>query len=173
MEFTGPKCHFYHFRWNGNAEIRLQGDADRHEGGQCARQQGLHHRPELQLGPRRAEADARICRAVRLYGRRRRDPRREQDPGFRALRRQDQGGGARHGGHGQLVQRPPAADEGRRRFRTQGALSRLLDRPAGQHRQRRRHGAGALHVSTFFADANGEKTAAFAEDFKAKTGQYP
>ena len=24
MEFTGPKCHFYHFRWNGNAEIRLQ-----------------------------------------------------------------------------------------------------------------------------------------------------
>ena len=24
MEFTGPKCHFYHFRWNGNAEIRLR-----------------------------------------------------------------------------------------------------------------------------------------------------
>lgn len=24
MEFTGPKCHFYHFRWNGNAEIRLK-----------------------------------------------------------------------------------------------------------------------------------------------------
>ena len=22
MEFTGPKCHFYHFRWNGNAERR-------------------------------------------------------------------------------------------------------------------------------------------------------
>ena len=24
MEFTGEKCHFYHFRWNGNAEIRLR-----------------------------------------------------------------------------------------------------------------------------------------------------
>lgn len=24
MEFTGAKCHFYHFRWNGNAEIRLK-----------------------------------------------------------------------------------------------------------------------------------------------------
>src|SRR6266850_2961627 len=24
MEFTGTKCHFYHFRWNGNAEIRLK-----------------------------------------------------------------------------------------------------------------------------------------------------
>ena len=24
MEFTGSKCHFYHFRWNGNAEIRLR-----------------------------------------------------------------------------------------------------------------------------------------------------
>ena len=24
MEFTGTKCHFYHFRWNGNAEIRLR-----------------------------------------------------------------------------------------------------------------------------------------------------
>ncbi len=24
MEFTGPKCHFYHFRWNGNADIRLK-----------------------------------------------------------------------------------------------------------------------------------------------------
>src|SRR5258708_15330928 len=24
MEFTGSKCHFYHFRWNGNAEIRLK-----------------------------------------------------------------------------------------------------------------------------------------------------
>ena len=103
MEFTGPKCHFYHFRWNGNAEIRLKAMLIGHEGGQCARQQGLHHRPELQLGPRRAEADARIRQAVRLYDRRRRDPRREQDPGFRAVRRQDQGGGARHGGHGQLV----------------------------------------------------------------------
>lgn len=24
MEFTGQKCHFYHFRWNGNADIRLK-----------------------------------------------------------------------------------------------------------------------------------------------------
>ena len=24
MEFTAEKCHFYHFRWNGNAEIRLK-----------------------------------------------------------------------------------------------------------------------------------------------------
>ena len=24
MEFTGSRCHFYHFRWNGNAEIRLR-----------------------------------------------------------------------------------------------------------------------------------------------------
>lgn len=24
MEFTQEKCHFYHFRWNGNAEIRLK-----------------------------------------------------------------------------------------------------------------------------------------------------
>jgi branched-chain amino acid transport system substrate-binding protein len=32
---------------------------------------------------------------------------------------------------------------------------------------------GHYTLSTFFADANGEKTAAFAEDFKAKTGQYP
>ena len=24
MEFTGARCHFYHFRWNGNAEIRLR-----------------------------------------------------------------------------------------------------------------------------------------------------
>jgi branched-chain amino acid transport system substrate-binding protein len=24
MEFTGSKCHFYHFRWNGNADIRLK-----------------------------------------------------------------------------------------------------------------------------------------------------
>ena len=24
MEFTGNKCHFYHFRWNGNADIRLK-----------------------------------------------------------------------------------------------------------------------------------------------------
>src|SRR5437899_8062471 len=23
MEFTGSRCHFYHFRWNGHAEIRL------------------------------------------------------------------------------------------------------------------------------------------------------
>ena len=103
MEFTGSKCHFYHFRWNGNAEIRLKRDADRDEGGQRARQQGLHHRPELQLGPRRAEADARVRRVRRLHDGRRRDPRRQQDPGLRALRRQDQGGGARHGGHRQLV----------------------------------------------------------------------
>ncbi|MGE0700226.1 MAG: ABC transporter substrate-binding protein, partial [Hyphomicrobiaceae bacterium] len=28
MEFTGAKCHFYHFRWNGNAEIRLKAMLD-------------------------------------------------------------------------------------------------------------------------------------------------
>ena len=32
---------------------------------------------------------------------------------------------------------------------------------------------GHYTLSTFFPDANGDKTAAFAEDFKAKTGQYP
>ena len=31
MEFTGPKCHFYHFRWNGNAEIRLRAMLTGHE----------------------------------------------------------------------------------------------------------------------------------------------
>ena len=32
---------------------------------------------------------------------------------------------------------------------------------------------GHYNVSSFNAEANGEATAAFAEDFKAKTGQYP
>ena len=32
---------------------------------------------------------------------------------------------------------------------------------------------GHYTLSTFFPDANGAKTAAFVEDFKAKTGQYP
>jgi branched-chain amino acid transport system substrate-binding protein len=32
---------------------------------------------------------------------------------------------------------------------------------------------GHYTLSTFFPDANGEKTAAFAEDFKTKTGAYP
>ena len=32
---------------------------------------------------------------------------------------------------------------------------------------------GHYTLSTFFPDANGDKTAAFAEDFKAKTGRIP
>ena len=37
MELTGDKCHFYHFRWNGNAEIRTARAGAGDEGRQDAR----------------------------------------------------------------------------------------------------------------------------------------
>ena len=95
MEFTGSKCHFYHFRWNGNAEIRLRALLDGDEGRQDPRHQGLRDRPELQLGSRRPAPRQGVREVRQLHRGRRRHSRRQQDPGLRALRREDQGQPAR------------------------------------------------------------------------------
>ena len=51
MEFTGPKCHFYHFRWNGNAEIRLKAMLIAMKEANALGNKVYINRPELQLGP--------------------------------------------------------------------------------------------------------------------------
>ena len=116
------------------------GDADGDEGHQDAGHQGVRDRPELQLGPRCRAPGQGVRQVRRLHRGRRRHPRRQQDPGFLALRRPDQGGQPGHGHHRQLEQRSAPADEGGRRFRPQGALRHVLDGPAGQRGQRRRDG---------------------------------
>ena len=146
MEFTGAKCHFYHFRWNGNAEIRLKALVIAMKEANALGNKVYVIGQNYTWGHDVQKLTRDYAKDVRLHDGRRRHARREQDPGLRALRREDQGGGTRHGRDRQLVQRSPAADEGGRRFGPQGALRCLLDRPAGQHRQRRRHGARPLHA---------------------------
>ena len=104
MELTGTRCHFYHFRWNTYAEGRMRAmfSAAKETGG--LGKKVYIHRPELQLGTGRPEDHRGLRQAVRLRGGRRRAARRQQDPGLRALRRQDQGRRRRHGGDGQLGQ---------------------------------------------------------------------
>ena len=147
--------------------------ADGDEGGQDPRHQGLRDRPELQLGPRRAAPRQGVREVRRLHRGRRRHARRQQDPGLRALRRQDQGGRPRHGGHRQLEQRPAAADEGRRRSGLKVRFATYwMDQP-GNVANAGATAIGHFNVSSFYPEANGEATAKFADDFKAKTGQYP
>ena len=144
MEFTGSKCHFYHFRWNGNAEIRLRALLTAMKDTKTLGTKVYVIGQNYSWGHDVQRLVKEYAQVRRLHRGRRRHSRRQQDPGLRPLRREDQGDRPGYGDHRQLEQRSPAADEGGRRFRPQGALRHVLDGPAGQRGQRRRDGDRAL-----------------------------
>lgn len=173
MEFTGPKCHFYHFRWNGNAEIRLKAmliamkDANALGGKVYIIGQNYSWGHDVQKLTRDYAKDY----GYTIVGDVIHDVNKIQDFAPYVAKIKEAGPDTVVTGNWSndlLLLMKAAGDSGlKARFAAYwidqpGNIANAGDTALGHYTQ-----------STFFPDANGDKTAAFAEDFKAKTGQYP
>ena len=173
MEFTGPKCHFYHFRWNGNAEIRLKAMMiAMKEAGVLGKKiyvigQNYSWGHDVQKLTRdyAKEFDYTIVGDV-IH-----DVNKIQDFAPYVAKIKDAGPDTVVTGNWSndlLLLMKAAGDSGlKARF-----LAYWIDQP-GNISNAGDTALGHYTLSTFFADANGDKSAAFAEDFKVKTGSYP
>jgi branched-chain amino acid transport system substrate-binding protein len=173
MEFTGPKCHFYHFRWNGNAEIRLKAMMiAMKEAGVLGKKiyvigQNYSWGHDVQKLTRdyAKEFDYTIVGDV-IH-----DVNKIQDFAPYVAKIKDAGPDTVVTGNWSndlLLLMKAAGDSGlKSRF-----LAYWIDQP-GNIANAGDTALGHYTLSTFFADANGEKSAAFAEDFKTRTGSYP
>ncbi|GEP61059.1 branched-chain amino acid ABC transporter substrate-binding protein [Reyranella soli] len=173
MEFTGPKCHFYHFRWNGNAEIRLKAmliamkDANALGTKVYIIGQNYSWGHDVQKLTR----DYAKEYGYTIVGDVIHDVNKIQDFAPYVAKIKEAGPDTVVTGNWSndlLLLMKAAGDSGlKARF-----LAYWIDQP-GNIANAGDTADGHYTQSTFFPDANGEKTAAFAEDFKAKTGQYP
>ena len=173
MEFTGPKCHFYHFRWNGNAEIRLKAMMiAMKEAGVLGKKiyvigQNYSWGHDVQKLTRdyAKEFDYTIVGDV-IH-----DVNKIQDFAPYVAKIKDAGPDTVVTGNWSndlLLLMKAAGDSGlKARF-----LAYWIDQP-GNISNAGDTALGHYTLSTFFSDANGDKSAAFAEDFKVKTGSYP
>ena len=173
MEFTGPKCHFYHFRWNGNAEIRLKAMMV------AMKEANALGRKVYIIGQNYSWGHD-VQKLTRDYAKQYdyvivgdviHDVNKIQDFAPYVAKIKDAAPDTVVTGNWSndlLLLMKAAGDSGlKARF-----LAYWIDQP-GNIANAGDTALGHFTQSTFFADANGEKTAAFAEDFKAKTGQYP
>ena len=112
-----PKCHFYHFRWNGNAEIRLKAML-------IAMKEANALGNKVYIIGQNYSWGHDVQKLTRDYAKEYgytivgdviHDVNKIQDFAPYVAKIKEAGPG--HGGHGQLVQRPPAAHEGRGRLR--------------------------------------------------------
>jgi branched-chain amino acid transport system substrate-binding protein len=173
MEFTGPKCHFYHFRWNGNAEIRLKAmliamkDANALGSKVYIIGQNYSWGHDVQKLTR----DYAKEYGYTIVGDVIHDVNKIQDFAPYVAKIKEAGPDTVVTGNWSndlLLLMKAAGDSGlKARF-----LAYWIDQP-GNIANAGDTALGHYTQSTFFPDANGDKTAAFAEDFKAKTGQYP
>jgi branched-chain amino acid transport system substrate-binding protein len=173
MEFTGTKCHFYHFRWNGNAEIRLKAMMiAMKEAGVLGKKiyvigQNYSWGHDVQKLTRdyAKEFDYTIVGDV-IH-----DVNKIQDFSPYVAKIKEAGPDTVVTGNWSndlLLLMKAAGDSGlKSRF-----LAYWIDQP-GNIANAGDTALGHYTLSTFFADANGEKSAAFAEDFKTKMGAYP
>jgi len=173
MEFTGPKCHFYHFRWNGNAEIRLkammtamkEADALGHKVYIIGQNYSWGHDVQKLTRDYAKQYDYAIVGDV-IH-----DVNKIQDFAPYVAKIKEAAPDTVVTGNWSndlLLLMKAAGDSGLKAH----FLAYWIDQP-GNIANAGDTALGHFTQSTFFADANGEKTAAFAEDFKAKTGQYP
>ncbi|MSO90855.1 MAG: branched-chain amino acid ABC transporter substrate-binding protein [Acetobacteraceae bacterium] len=173
MEFTGSKCHFYHFRWNGNAEIRLKAMMIAMKEANAlgkriyviGQNYSWGHDVQKLTRDYAKEFDYTIVGDV-IH-----DVNKIQDfAPYVAKIKEARPDTVVTGNWSNdlLLLMKAAGDSGlKSRF-----LAYWIDQP-GNIANAGDTALGHFTLSTFFADANGEKTAAFAEDFKAKTGNYP
>lgn len=173
MEFTGAKCHFYHFRWNGNAEIRLRAllaaMKDANVLGKKAYVIGQNYswgHDVQRLVKQYAEFGGYTLVGDVIH-----DVNKIQDFAPYVAKIKEAGPDTVITGNWSsdlLLLMKAAGDSGLKvRFATY-----WLDQP-GNIANAGPTSVGHYNVSAFYPDANGEATEKFTEDFKAKTGAAP
>ena len=173
MEFTGSKCHFYHFRWNGNAEIRLKAMmiAMKEAGALGKKVYVIGQNYSWGHDVQKLTRDYAKQFEYQIVGDVIHDVNKIQDFAPYVAKIKEAGPDTVVTGNWSndlLLLMKAAGDSGlKSRF-----LAYWIDQP-GNIANARETALGHFTLSTFFPDANGERTAAFAEDFKTKTGAYP
>ncbi len=173
MEFTGPKCHFYHFRWNGNAEIRLKAMMaamkDANVLGTKAYVIGQNYSWGLDVQKLAREYAGKY--GYTIVGDVIHDVNKIQDFAPYVAKIKEAGPDTVITGNWSndlLLLMKAAGDSGlKARF-----ASYWLDQP-GNLANAGPTALGHYNQASFYPDANGEATAKFAEDFKAHAGAYP
>jgi branched-chain amino acid transport system substrate-binding protein len=173
MEFTGTKCHFYHFRWNGNAEIRLRALLA------AMKDAGVIGKKAYVIGQNYSWGHD-VQRLVKQYaafggytlvGDVIHDVNKIQDFAPYVAKIKEAGPDMVITGNWSsdlLLLMKAAGDSGLKvRFATY-----WLDQP-GNIANAGPTALGHYNVSAFYPEANGEATQNFAEDFKAKMGGLP
>ena len=173
MEFTGSKCHFYHFRWNGNAEIRLRALLS------AMKEANVLGNKVYVIGQNYSWGHD-VQKLVKEYagfggytvvGDVIHDVNKIQDFAPYVAKIKEAGPDTVVTGNWSsdlLLLMKASGDSGLKvRFATY-----WMDQP-GNVANAGATAVGHYNVSSFYPEANGEATAKFADDFKAKTGGYP
>ena len=173
MEFTGSRCHFYHFRWNGNAEIRLRALL-------TAMKDAKALGTKVYVIGQNYSWGHDVQRLVREYagfggytvvGDVIHDVNKIQDFAPYVAKIKEAGPDTVVTGNWSsdlLLLMKAAGDSGLKvRFATY-----WMDQP-GNVANAGATAIGHYNVSSFYPEANGAATERFADDFKAKMGQYP
>jgi branched-chain amino acid transport system substrate-binding protein len=173
MEFTGAKCHFYHFRWNGNAEIRLRAllTAMKETNVLGKRVYVIGQNYSWGRDVQRLVNEYAEFGGYNVVGDVIHDVNKIQDFAPYVAKIKEVAPDTVITGNWSsdlLLLMKAAGDAGLKvRFATY-----WLDQP-GNLANAGATALGHYNVSSFTPEANGDATAAFAEDFKNKIGQYP
>lgn len=173
MELTGSKCHFYHFRWNTYGESRFRALLS------TAKESGILGKKIYVIGQNYSwghdvqsfARDYAKTYGYTIVGDVLHDVNKIQDFAPYVAKMRDAAPDTvitGNWGNDLLLLMKAAANSGLKvRF-----LTMALDQP-GNVATAGDVALGHLVAQHYFPDANGEKTAAFSEQFKSKTGSYP
>jgi branched-chain amino acid transport system substrate-binding protein len=173
MEFTGAKCHFYHFRWNGNAEIRLRAMFTAMKDANVLGNKVYVIGQNYSWGHDVQKLVKELAKTYNytIVGDVIHDTNKIQDFAPYVAKIKDASPDTVVTGNWSsdlLLLMKAAGDTGLKvRFATY-----WLDQP-GNIGNAGETAIGHYNVSSFYADANGDATGKFADDFNAKTGAYP
>ena len=173
MEFTGSKCHFYHFRWNGNAEIRLRAllTAMKEANVLGTKVYVIGQNYSWGHDVQKLVKEYAGFGGYTLVGDVIHDVNKIQDFAPYVAKIKEAGPDTVVTGNWSsdlLLLMKASGDSGLKvRFATY-----WMDQP-GNVANAGATAIGHYNVSSFYPEANGEATAKFADDFKAKTGGYP
>ena len=173
MEFTGSKCHFYHFRWNTYGESRFRAELA------AALETGALGKKVYFIGQNYSwgQDNQKFVRdyakqyGYTIVGDVLHDVNKIQDFAPYVAKIKDAGADtviSSNWGNDLLLLVKAMADSGLKA----PLLSSALDQP-GNIAAAGDAALGDLTVQHFFPDANGEKSVKFSEEYKAKTGVYP
>ena len=173
MEFTAEKCHFYHFRWNGNAEIRLKAMVDAMKSANVLGKRifviGQNYSWGLDV-QKLTHAYAKLY-DYEVVGDIIHDVNKIQDfaPYVAKIKEANPDTVVTGNWSNDLLLLMKAASDSGLKARF---ASYWLDQP-GNIANAGATAEGHYNQSSFYPDANGEASAKFAEDFKAHAGAYP